>query len=128
MDVWIDPLSKDFDYDEPVESRGSTLFHLLAAAALLALSYVVAHSTSRRIAALAAMATGILMAACFLVPAVRRGAVNVSVYGGGETRGMGVYRRSADPVGFWTVIVLIGAVAGVLVFGSLGELLGLWSI
>lgn len=37
------------------------------------------------------------------------------------------YVRSADPVGFWTLIVLKGSVAAAAVLIALGELSGLWT-
>jgi hypothetical protein len=40
----------------------------------------------------------------------------------------GAYVRSADPVGFWVLIALKGAIAATAVVFSLGELLGFWNV
>lgn len=125
MDVWIDPLSKDFDYDEPTDSPRSWWFQFLALVSIAVLGYIGTHTTSRRGADSSFMVIGILIAS-LLVPTIRRGTIDITRYGR-STRGVGVYRRSADPVGFWTLIALIGIVGGFLVFGSLGDLFGIWS-
>lgn len=117
MDVWIDPLSKDFDYDEPTDSPRSWWFQFLAWVGIAVLGYVGTHTTSRRGADSSFMVIGILIAS-LLIPTIRRGTIDIRH--GSDTRGVGVYRRSADPVGFWTSIALIGIVAGAMVFGALG--------
>jgi hypothetical protein len=38
------------------------------------------------------------------------------------------YVRSADPVGFWILIAIQGALAAATIFGYLGDLLGLWHL
>jgi len=114
------------DYDLPVESRRSSNLQFLAVVVMAALGYVADHTGSRRTIDWCVGGIGILIA-YLLVPTVRRGTIDVGQPGSGERRGAGVYTRSSDPVGFWTLIALGGIVAGALVFGALGELLGLWS-
>jgi hypothetical protein len=36
------------------------------------------------------------------------------------------YKRSDDPITFWTIVVILCGLFGGLFFGSLGDLLGLW--
>lgn len=126
IEVWIDPLSNDFDYDEPVDSPRSWWFQFLAWVGIAVLGYVGTHTASRRGADWSFMVIGVLIAG-LLVPTIRRGTIDISRYGS-STKGVGVYRRSADPVGFWTLIALIGILAGFLVLSSLADLLGMWSL
>ena len=54
---------------------------------------------------------------------VRSGVSRIGTYAMGDKY---AYMRSADPIGYWFMIVLHGAVAAGMVIGSLGDLLGFW--
>ena len=55
---------------------------------------------------------------------VRRGRTTLQRYGDDPRYD---YVRSADPIGFWVLIALKGAVAAAVAIGALGDLLGLWN-
>lgn len=59
-----------------------------------------------------------------LVHDVRRGRTQIPSRGGDDPRYD--YVRSADPIGFWILIALQGAVAAAIAVGAIGDLLGLW--
>lgn len=117
------------DYDDPSESPRSNWLQFLACIAMAALGYFAEHTSSRRTTDCCIMGIGVLIVS-LLVPTIRRGTIDLGrvAGGGGAKRGIGVYRRSADPLGFWTLIALGGIVAGVVCFGALGDLLGVWHL
>ena len=54
---------------------------------------------------------------------VRSGVSRIGTYAMGDKF---AYMRSADPVGYWFMIAFHAAVAGGMVLGSVGDLLGFW--
>lgn len=57
---------------------------------------------------------------------IRRGRTQLSSRGGNLPRYD--YVRSADPIGFWILIALQGALAVATIVASLGDLLRLWTL
>ena len=52
----------------------------------------------------------------------------LDVRSGTSTLCLSTFKRSEDSTGFWTYVAINGAIGGLMFFGALGDLLGLWHL